>query len=96
MEATTSSAIAYLAAMMINFPLQRGFTFRSNGHVKGELLKYLAVHLVNMLISVATVHFVVQILGWPVVISVAAVVIVIPFLQFLALEAWVFSTRRQT
>ncbi|MGO4389123.1 GtrA family protein [Microvirga sp. 2YAF29] len=86
-----SSAVAYVLAMIINFPLQRSFTFMSKGDVRREGLKYLSVHLLNLLVSVAVVHLITQILQWPVFVSVAAVIIIIPLIQFLVLEIWVFK-----
>jgi putative flippase GtrA len=92
-EAKLGSVIAYLSAMVINFPLQRGFTFASQGNVRVEALKYLGVHSLNLLVAVGTVHLIVSVLEWPVIISVVATIVVIPLMQFLALEVWVFSPR---
>ncbi len=86
-----SSVVAYVSAMIINFPLQRNFTFMSTGDVRREGLKYLGVHLVNLLVSVAVVHLITEVLQWPVFVSVAAVVVIIPLIQFLVLEIWVFK-----
>lgn len=86
-----SSVVAYLSAMIINFPLQRNFTFISTGDVRREGLKYLGVHLANLLVSVAIVHLIVDVLQWPVLVSVIAVVVVVPLIQFLILETWVFK-----
>jgi putative flippase GtrA len=94
LEPRVSSAFAYLAAMIINFPLQRNFAFKSDGSLWVEIVKYSGVHFVNLLVSVATVHIVVNMLHWPVLVSILSVVIVIPLIQFLALEAWVFSSSR--
>jgi putative flippase GtrA len=87
-----SSIVAYVSAMIINFPLQRSFTFMSTGDVRREGLMYLGVHLVNLLVSVAVVHAIADVLQWPVFVSVAAVIVVIPLIQFLVLETWVFAS----
>jgi putative flippase GtrA len=92
-----SSVVAYVSAMIINFPLQRSFTFASTGDVRREGLKYLGVHLANLVVSVAVVHVIADVLQWPVVVSVGAVIVIIPLIQFLVLETWVFapSTRER-
>jgi putative flippase GtrA len=87
-----SSVVAYLSAMIINFPLQRSFTFMSKGDVRREGPRYIVVHLINLLVSVSVVHLIVDVLQGSVLVSVAAVIVVIPLLQFLALETWVFKT----
>jgi putative flippase GtrA len=93
-EPTIGSVIAYVAATVVNFPLQRRFAFRSKGGIWEETLKYAGVHLFNMLVSATVVHAVVHVLGWPIAVSVAAVVVVVPLMQFLVLEAWVFPAQR--
>jgi putative flippase GtrA len=92
-----SSVIAYVSAMIINFPLQRSFTFVSAGDVRREGLKYLSVHLANLVVSVVVVHVIADVLQWPVFVSVGAVIVIIPLIQFLVLETWVFapSTRER-
>ena len=79
-EPRMSSAVAYLAAMAVNFPLQRNFAFKSGGHLRSEIIKYLGVHFINLLISIGAVHIIVTLLNWPVFVSVFAVIVVIPLI----------------
>jgi hypothetical protein len=48
-----ASVLAYIAAVPLNFLLQRGFAFRSENRVQRDLPRYLLVHAGNIAASAA-------------------------------------------
>jgi len=58
-----SSAIGYVAGVMLGFSLNRGFTFRAQGDKYGQLLKYAAVYIFSLLLGLSTLKWLVTFAG---------------------------------
>lgn len=94
MDPRMGGAISYLAVVPFNYVLHRYFTFSHIAETRRSVPKYLLTHFVNLTVTVATVDLTTRIMGLPTVVAIAALVLVIPILQFLLLEGFVFVGRR--
>ena len=94
LEPRLSSAIAYLIALPFNFILHREYTFLATGRLFSEGLRFVTLHMTNMVISVGLIHVTMRVAGWSVLVGIAVVVVALPLVQFLLLEGWVFSQWR--
>jgi putative flippase GtrA len=83
--------LAYLAAIPLNFLLQRGFAFRSENRVQRDLPRYLLVHAGNIAASAAVMHVVVSVLHAGYLYGVIATMTFVPVVVFLFLDRWVFK-----
>ena len=86
-----ASVLAYLAAIPLNFLLQRGFAFRSENRVQRDLPRYLLVHAGNIAASAAVMHVVVSVLHAGYLYGVIATMTFVPVVVFLFLDRWVFK-----
>jgi len=64
---------AYLAAVLCAFVLYRRFVFRVTGHVLRDLARFGLVNLSALGFNFATLPVLVEVLGWPVLLSQFAI-----------------------
>lgn len=85
-----AAVIAYLLLVPVNFLGQRRFTFASSGRLTREALRFILVHVSNLMLSLLGMVVVVDLLRadyrWGIVFSMIAV----PLATFLAMQHWVF------
>ena len=66
-------ACAHVAAMLCAFVLYRRFVFRVTGHVLRDLARFELVNLSTLGFNFATLPLLVELLGWPVLVSQLAI-----------------------
>lgn len=93
LPAVPASAMGYLLAIPMNFYLQKHFSFRAKGHTRTQAPRFLFVHGLNLLVSIAVMHVSVSILGLDYRAGALATMVLIPLLSFIAMNAWVFAAR---
>jgi putative flippase GtrA len=90
MIAKNAALLGYFAAIPANFIANRRFAFRSTGSVAPELLRFLLLHTLGLFITYGMMVVFVEQLGWSYLIIAALTVIVVPIVNFVMLNAWVF------
>ena len=84
-------ALAYFAALPMNFFGHRRFTFRSDAHVATQILKFIFVHALILALSTAVMALSVDYFRMPVLAGLVLSTAAIMVLSFLLLNSWVFK-----
>jgi putative flippase GtrA len=84
--------VAYALAIPYSYFAQRGFTFRSSRSHKVSFPRFLLTNIFSFLLSTGIVAMAAA-LRLPAAIAVAAVIIIVPLINYLCLNAWVFPDR---
>jgi putative flippase GtrA len=84
--------IAYALAIPYSYVAQRGFTFRSSRSHMISFPRFLLTNTISFLLSTGIVATATA-LQLPPAIAIAAVIIVVPLLNYLCMNAWVFPDR---
>lgn len=80
-----ASALAYLAAIPVNFAGQKVFTFRSKKKVVTEFGPYLLLQSTNIVVSGAIMSAAVNLFRAPIYIGGACVIIAVSLVSYLAM-----------
>jgi putative flippase GtrA len=87
--------IAYASVIPYSYLAQRGFTFRSgHSHVVSFPL-FLLTNTISFILSTVIVAMS-PALRLPAVVVIAAVIVVVPLINYFCLNAWVFPDRTST
>ncbi len=87
-----SSATGYVVSIPLNFVGNRNFSFLSHNKMFGDLLRYAILHLVNILLTTITMGTAVNALHLNYGVGIAAAVALIPVVNFIAMNWWVFRS----
>ncbi|MCU0830682.1 MAG: GtrA family protein [Rhizobiaceae bacterium] len=90
-EPKLAALIGYCAAIPTNFVFNRRFSFRSTGAVAPELAKFLITHGAGMAVAWGMMALFVDRLGWSHLLPAAFTVFVVPLVNFVVLNLWVFA-----
>ncbi len=85
-----ASIFAYLFSMLFNFIGQKRFTFESKAQWLPEVIRFCAMHGVNIAFSYGLTELVVTVLGLHFIVGIVATMAFVPFLTFIMLRLWVF------
>ncbi len=88
-----ASLLAYATAAIFSYCAHRVFTFASNGAYRFEIPRFAALTLSGVAISFIVPLVLSQWLLLPMIVPVAVVCVVIPLLNYVALDRWVFGGR---
>jgi len=86
-----ASLVAYGAAAVFSYCAHRIFTFASSGAYRFEIPRFVVLTLSGVTISFIVPLVLAQWLLLPMIIPVAVVCVVIPLLNYIALDRWVFG-----
>ena len=86
-----ASLLAYVATAIFSYCAHRVFTFASNGDYRFEIPRFAALTLSGVATSFIVPLVLAQWLLLPMVVPVAVVCVVIPLLNYVALDHWVFG-----
>jgi len=89
-----ASVAGYVASMPVNFIFNRRFSFRSNSPLLGDLVRFVGLHSVNILLTALSMGAIVDLLGLHYAFGMVAAVIMVPVVNFFAMNLWVFRRRR--
>lgn len=90
LEPKMASAVAYIVSMLPNFLGNRQFSFKSEGRLLNELPRYLLLHGLNFLFTIGLMGAVVDILRLHFGLGAVAAIILVPLVNFAAMNLWVF------
>jgi putative flippase GtrA len=88
----TVHCIAYALAIPYSYFAQRGFTFRSSRSHVVSFPRFLLTNMLSFLLSTGIVAMAAALQLAP-AIAVAAVIIIVPLINYLCLNLWVFPDR---
>lgn len=86
-----ASIAGYLASMPVNFVCNRRFSFRSEGTLTRDLSRFIGLHAGNIVLTSLSMGAIVDILGLHYLFGVVAAVVLVPLVNFFALNWWVFG-----
>lgn len=89
-----TSLLAYGVAAVFSYLAHRAFTFASDGDRAAEIPRFIVVTATGAAISFAVPAVVQTGFGLPLAVAVLLVCLVIPLINFLVLDRWVFRDRR--
>lgn len=85
---------AHIASVLCGFVLYRRFVFRVTGHVLRDLARFELVNLSVLFFNAATLPVLVEVLGWPVLLSQFAIVVVAVLYNWFAHRGFSFHRKR--
>jgi putative flippase GtrA len=90
LEPKIASAVGYIVSMPANFLGNRQFSFKSEGKLLDELLRYLLLHGCNILFTIGVMGAAVDVLRLHFGFGAVAAIILVPLVNFAAMNLWVF------
>jgi putative flippase GtrA len=91
LSAVVASIVGYLAAIPVNFILQRRITFRSNGGLSSDLGKYIVVQAANLTLSAGAMAAAVDFFGLHYAVGIVAAIVMVPVVTYVVMDSWVFD-----
>lgn len=88
-----ASIAGYIVSIPTNFVGHRRFSFRSRGRLLAELVRFVCVHLFNIVLTFAIMSGAVAHLGLAYAWGMAGVVVIIPIVNFVLAKLWIFGQR---
>jgi putative flippase GtrA len=93
---TASSAIAYGLSFVFSFSANHHFVFRSKESMRNTVVRFLGVSVFGLLLTSATMSFIVDVCGFDYFYGIATVVVLIPTSNFVLHHFWTFGKRNRT
>jgi putative flippase GtrA len=93
LSAIPISIIAYTTAMVVSFVGHKYVTFQVGGNIRGQVVKFVAMHCLCLLMTVMITGLVVNVLRWPYGVGILLVDIATPALSFVMLKLIVFEDK---
>ena len=94
LEAKVASTIGYLAALPLSFVAHRQYTFVAGGIVWREAIRFIAVHIANIGISIGTMALAVDGFDLGYGFGVAGALVLVPLVAFILMNFWVFQKQK--
>lgn len=88
-----ASVAAYAVATLFSYLGHKFVTFMSDGAHRTEAPRFLMLSAVGFAIATVLPALFTNLLGWPPIVAVIATCIVVPLLNLLVLDRWVFAGR---
>jgi putative flippase GtrA len=85
-----ASMAGYLISMPINFFANRTFAFQSRGRAWADALRFVALHILNVVITVLAMETSIKALGLHYAFGIAGAIICVPLISFILMNIWVF------
>jgi putative flippase GtrA len=85
-----ASVVGYLVSMPLNFAGNRSFAFKSENMLSEDLLRFVLLHTGNVLLTVFAMGAVVDLLKLHYGFGIVASIVVVPCVNFVAMNWWVF------
>ena len=96
--AGTSTAVAsfvgHCCVAVLSFFGHRMFTFQDSGNIARSIPRFIGVNLLGNLVAVAVPWLVSDVLRYPAIVSIALVCLLVPTMNYLLLNIFVFHNAR--
>ncbi len=86
-----ASVVAYLIAMPLNFLANRAISFRSDGPLQRESLRFVVMHVSGMAVAYGSMSLATDYLGSNYMVGIVIAAVLVPALSFLVANFWVFK-----
>jgi dolichol-phosphate mannosyltransferase len=90
LEPKIASAVGYIVSMPVNFLGNRQFSFKSEGTLLGDLLRFLSLHGCNILLTMGAMGAAVNVLQLHFELGAIAAIMLVPLVNFAVMDLWVF------
>lgn len=90
------SVIAFIIAIPVSYFGNRWVTYRSNNVLAPEAFRFLIVQAINLVLTSAVVHFMMEQFALPTYTGVIVAFIAAPIISFVLFELWVYRQRQGT
>lgn len=90
-----ASLAAYAGAALFSYLAHKFFTFMSDGSHRSQAPRFALLTATGLAVAYAVPSLLTVKLGLPLVVPVLVTCVVIPALNFLVLDRWVFAERRR-
>jgi putative flippase GtrA len=87
---TVAAVTAFLGAFVVNFSLNRNWTFRADGAPTGQLVRFTALVAVNTVVTGLGMGWMVG-LGLPYLVAKTILVVAIVAVNYWVMRRWVFA-----
>lgn len=94
LSAVQASLAAYAAAALFSYLAHKSRTFMSRGRHRTEAPRFVLLTVVGLAVAYAAPALLTGVLGLPGVVPVLVICILIPALNLLILDRWVFAQRK--
>jgi putative flippase GtrA len=94
LSAVPASLAAYAAAALFSYLAHKSGTFMSRGRHRAEAPRFVLLTAVGLAVAFAAPALLTGVLGLPGIVPVLVTCILIPALNLLALDRWVFARRK--
>ena len=88
-----SSIVGYVVSMPANFFANRSFSFRSQGRIWSDAVRFASLHFVNMAVTAGAMGAAVNVLALHYLFGVAGAILLVPLANFFLMNIWVFGAR---
>lgn len=88
-----ASTFGYRVALPLNFAGNRHFSFRSSNALAGDAGRFLLLHAGNLIVTVMAMGTIVDLLGLHYSAGITVAVILVPAVNFLVMQWWVFRQK---
>lgn len=90
-EPKVASVAGYLVSMPANFVGNKRFSFRSDGPIWGDLLRFGVLHTCNVLLTMGAMGATVNVLNWHFGFGAVTAIVLVPMVNFFVMNGWVFG-----
>lgn len=88
------SVIAFVLAIPVSYFGNRWVTYRSNNVMASELSRFIVVQMINLVLTSAVVHFMMEHFALPTYVGIIVAFIAAPTISFVLFELWVYRQRQ--
>lgn len=89
-----ANVVAYGVGMMNSFILNKTWTFKIREDTVGQMFRFMVINCAALALSTVAIFLLVDVGGWPYVITWFAVIAPVTVLSFAANKFWAFSATR--
>ena len=94
LDGKIASVLGYLTTIPFAFYAHRSYTFGSRGAVNLEFRRFVITQAIGLLVSLFAMATIIDYFELHYSIGIIVAVVLVPIVNFLVLNTWVFSTRK--
>lgn len=90
-SAAVASGLGYATAVPMAFFGHRNLTYEATGEISSQFVRFLGNHLLGFVLAVVIPWVMTDLLAWPIWMGMAATILAVPVVSYLAMDKWVFA-----
>ena len=91
-----ASILGYCTALPFAFFAHRAYTFESTGEVRIEVRRFVITQVTSLLVAVFAMAAAIDYFGLHYAVGIVGAVVLVPLVNFFALDLWVFRHRTRS